>query len=374
MAKKHKCPEHVNHERWLVSYADFITLLFATFTALFAMSNADMERFREMAESLKLAFQQGPRASLISRPRVEVQGEGAASGDLNVSIFASPSTGPDLTADDGNEGAGEGDFGSGSGPEGGIDSQDGDGGWNNELPADVDQFDDEPAYGDVGQEIGLGNGGQDMGAGGGEAGAENAGGGSSGPEDGGATEPPTDRPDGEGGDFDDDGKGNGSGGEGAGDARIAAELQQMLDEVGLDGKVEVRQERRGTVISLSEAAFFGTGETYVLPECKWQLDKIINALRTHKYEIRIEGHTDNTPVTSGRYNSNLELSSLRAARVVEFMIEEYNFPPGSVSSAGYGEWKPIADNSTPEGRQKNRRVDIVILNQLGQRVEPGSLR
>ena len=66
----------------------------------------------------------------------------------------------------------------------------------------------------------------------------------------------------------------------------------------------------------------------------------------------------------------MDLSSLRASRVVEYMIKEYDFPPTLLHSGGWGEYRPLADNKTLEGRQKNRRVDIVILNDAQAANEP----
>ena len=144
----------------------------------------------------------------------------------------------------------------------------------------------------------------------------------------------------------------------------------MFQDAGLDKSVEVRQENRGTVISLGEAAFFALGDVEVLPQSIHQLDKIINVLRTRNFQIRVEGHTDNTPITSRRFRTNYELSVMRATRIVEFMVEHYSYDPVLLSPSGYGEFRPIADNATADGRQKNRRVDIVILNEASSRFEP----
>ncbi len=160
--------------------------------------------------------------------------------------------------------------------------------------------------------------------------------------------------------------------EGMGDPEKAAgELKKMLQEASLKDLVAVRQESRGTVISLSEAAFFATGGLDVMTQSRVQLDRIIKVLRNRAYHIRVEGHINNIPVSPGRpYRNNGELSIMRAQRVVDYMLREFNFPGNMISVAGYGEYRPVAENETPEGRRKNRRVDIVILNDEEVAKEP----
>jgi chemotaxis protein MotB len=85
------------------------------------------------------------------------------------------------------------------------------------------------------------------------------------------------------------------------------------------------------------------------------------SLAGYSNPVRIEGNTDNVPISSGKYQSNWELSTARATNIVHYMIENYKFRPGKISAVGYGEFRPIADNGTEAGRAKNRRVDIVLL-------------
>jgi flagellar motor protein MotB len=152
--------------------------------------------------------------------------------------------------------------------------------------------------------------------------------------------------------------------EGKANDAMARQVQQLLKDAGLAGKVNMRKDARGAVISLGEAAFFAPGGIDVAPQSVHTLDTIINALRDKNFDVRIEGHTDNAPVGPGHiYRSNEELSALRATRIMDFMIKEYHFPGDKLSVAGFGAWRPIADNATAEGRLKNRRVDLVILNQ-----------
>ena len=78
-------------------------------------------------------------------------------------------------------------------------------------------------------------------------------------------------------------------------------------------------------------------------------------------DIRVEGHTDNIPISSATYPSNWHLSVARALSTAYFLINEQKLDPEKVTVVGYAEYKPIADNLTPQGRAKNRRVDIVII-------------
>jgi chemotaxis protein MotB len=72
-------------------------------------------------------------------------------------------------------------------------------------------------------------------------------------------------------------------------------------------------------------------------------------------------HTDNVPIHTPRFANNWELSTARATELIQLLITKYGLPPGHLSAAGYGEFHPVADNTTPEGRAQNRRLDVVIL-------------
>ncbi|MBM3792005.1 MAG: chemotaxis protein MotB, partial [Acidobacteria bacterium] len=87
-------------------------------------------------------------------------------------------------------------------------------------------------------------------------------------------------------------------------------------------------------------------------------------------QIRIEGHTDNVPIRTARFPSNWELSTSRATTICSYLVERFGFAPEELSAAGYGEFRPIDSNDTSEGRARNRRVDIVVLNSAVARDEP----
>ncbi|MDR1560313.1 MAG: OmpA family protein, partial [Clostridiales bacterium] len=83
----------------------------------------------------------------------------------------------------------------------------------------------------------------------------------------------------------------------------------------------------------------------------------------------VEGHTDNIPISTAQFASNWELSAARATTVVRLLVDMAGIPPEKMSAVGYGEYKPVADNSTAEGRGKNRRVDIILLSSAYNNLE-----
>jgi len=126
------------------------------------------------------------------------------------------------------------------------------------------------------------------------------------------------------------------------------------------GPVEIRETKEGIVVSVVGGILFEPGSDVLKPEGKKVLDKIIELVKNLNYPIRIEGHTDDTPVEGGKFKSNWELSVARAISVLRYFISK-GIPPQRLSVAGYGPYKPLYPNDTPEHRARNRRVDIVIL-------------
>jgi chemotaxis protein MotB len=137
--------------------------------------------------------------------------------------------------------------------------------------------------------------------------------------------------------------------------------QKLTEDPVLMQKTKMRQSKVGMVVSLSEAGFFAPGEAVINPDAETVLNTLAESLQTTNAQIRIEGHTDSTPISNTRYPSNWELSTARASSVLARLIER-GIEPGRLSAAGYGGFQPVADNSTVEGRAQNRRVDVVILN------------
>ena len=140
-------------------------------------------------------------------------------------------------------------------------------------------------------------------------------------------------------------------------------LQQYVTQKGLEKQVTVRLTSQGLVVSLlTDKALYDSGSADLRPVTQQLLQQIGSVLRRTHPEIRVEGYTDNVPIATSQYPTNWELSAARAAGVTRYLVEHENIDPTKVSLAGYGEWRPKHENTTDEGRQLNRRVDIVILN------------
>ncbi len=146
-------------------------------------------------------------------------------------------------------------------------------------------------------------------------------------------------------------------------------LEQLKDE--LDAKfqkddmssvVTTSIDMRGLVISLNNAVFFQSGSAEIRKDNEDALIEVAGMVNSLNNYIRIEGHTDNVPMHSTLYPSNWELSTARAVSVVRLFVDKCNIEPEKLVAVGYGEYKPVADNSTAEGRTKNRRIDIIVLS------------
>lgn len=233
MARKKKKEEHENHERWLVSYADFITLLFAFFTSMYAISSVNVGKFRVLSESLAVAFNP-------SLHTTEKMNEGPR--------FMKASTQP-------------------------IDSASKS--WMTN------------SY-----------------------------------------------------------------------KKVITALRKLDSEKKLSLIVE--DER--IIIRISESMLFRSGNDDFLESGIPVLDEIAAVLTGLPNPIRIEGHTDDVPISTPRFPSNWDLSSARALRILKYFISDHEYDPRKLSAVGYGEFRPITSNDTPTGRAKNRRVDIMVIN------------
>lgn len=143
--------------------------------------------------------------------------------------------------------------------------------------------------------------------------------------------------------------------------RIAKDVKEMAKEAGLEGQVETTLDKQGLVVSISNAGFFEPGEAILRGEVIPTLDRIARMLKATDHDLRIEGHTDNLPISTPRYPSNWELSAVRATTIVRFLAERHSVAPRRLSAAGYGEYYPKVPNDTEAHRSQNRRVDIVVL-------------
>jgi chemotaxis protein MotB len=117
----------------------------------------------------------------------------------------------------------------------------------------------------------------------------------------------------------------------------------------------------GFVISLRELGFFDSGQADLLPGAGEKIVRIAKILSKPGLEIRVTGHSDDQPIHTAQFRSNWELSTARAMSVLRLLVDEGGLDPTKLSASGFGEYKPIADNFTPEGRKMNRRVDLVVV-------------
>lgn len=137
-------------------------------------------------------------------------------------------------------------------------------------------------------------------------------------------------------------------------------VKRYIKEENMEDYVSPRLEERGVVLEIKDHILFDSGKADIKPEAAEVLKKISGILKSVPNQIIVEGHTDNVPINTARYPSNWELSVDRAVRVVRYFIEKHHMPPERFLATGYGEYHPVASNETPEGRARNRRVNIVI--------------
>ncbi len=134
--------------------------------------------------------------------------------------------------------------------------------------------------------------------------------------------------------------------------------------------ISISREPRGLLIRLSNKVLFDQGSAIIRGQSIILLDKLAEALKNIPNPIRIEGHTDKIPIKTKKFPSNWELSTARATNIVRYLINKHGFSPKKLSAVGYGEYMPIADNNSKEGRAANRRIDIVILSSSSKIFSP----
>jgi chemotaxis protein MotB len=153
---------------------------------------------------------------------------------------------------------------------------------------------------------------------------------------------------------------------------VFKQILESLQENGLENSVGLNIDERGLIISLNAMITFESGSAEIQPALVPQLITIADILNGVDNYVRIEGHTDNVPVGSARYESNWELSTARATSLVELFIHNSDIAPDKLSAVGYGEYRPVASNDTYEGRTQNRRVDVVVIRTKFNELESSS--
>lgn len=146
---------------------------------------------------------------------------------------------------------------------------------------------------------------------------------------------------------------------------LAEMMEEAISEAGLDDMIELDYTSQYVQLTLNGSLLFASGSAELKPEAEEVLQQVgIILERYAESTIEIEGHTDNQPINTARFPSNNELSDARALSVFYYLIGHTNLDPAIVKHSGRGEYCPIADNTTIEGRALNRRVEIKIYNSL----------
>jgi len=258
MARRRKAPEeHENHERWLVSYADFITLLFAFFVVMYSLSSINEGNYRVLSDSLVQAFRSinvNESGQQIIMPPIAV-----VTGPISPALQKPKVQAP--TAE--------------------------------EKKAEEER-------------------------------QQNA----------------------------------------ARMRNMAEEIRRVLGPLTRDGQVSVSEGAFGITVEINASLLFAPGEAVLGDEAVAALRAVAGVIALASFPVTIEGHTDNIPISTFRFPSNWELSAVRASSVVRLFVES-GVSPERLTAAGYADQRPVADNTTEEGRTRNRRVAILIESRVG---------
>jgi chemotaxis protein MotB len=268
MRRRRKKEEpHVSHERWLVSYADFITLLFAFFVVLYASSQVDKRRVGRLSMAIQVAFQE---LGVFDTSNTHIP-----LSDMEAIPFSTVQAVENV-----------------------------------ERTADLAHV-VQPMKGILAP-----------------------------------TSAPTPLKD------------------------IQAELEKALAPEIKRHVVDIKPKKEGLVVSLREMGFYESGSSTMRTSSVGAVDRLAKIIIPRSENLRIEGHTDNIPIHNSHFPSNWELSTARSTELVRMFIVRYRMDPNRLSAAGFAEFHPVDDNDTPEGRARNRRIDIVILNPALQEKSP----
>jgi chemotaxis protein MotB len=142
---------------------------------------------------------------------------------------------------------------------------------------------------------------------------------------------------------------------------LRRQLETAIGDDLKDGQVTMNVTPEGFVISLKELGFFDSGQAVLRPGADGEIEQIAKILSQDGFYLRVEGHSDDQPIHTAQFVSNWQLSTARAMAVLMLLINQPGMDPGKVSLAGYGQYRPIADNTSPDGRRMNRRVDLVVI-------------
>lgn len=141
---------------------------------------------------------------------------------------------------------------------------------------------------------------------------------------------------------------------------VADKIKQSMADNKMAGLVQIDSNEHRVKLVLTEAVLFDSGRADLKERAKEVLAPIVVELKKLPNDVLVEGHTDNVPIHHGRYSTNWELSMARAYSVIRF-LEQSGMAPKRLAGIGYGENRPVTENTTPEARAKNRRIEISLL-------------
>ncbi len=141
---------------------------------------------------------------------------------------------------------------------------------------------------------------------------------------------------------------------------IKLDLEKQVEEQGYSDKVRIDLNNEGLAVSIQDVVLFNSGDAVIVDDVSPLLLKISDLLKDLDNSIKVVGHSDNRPIHNSKFRSNWDLSATRAINVMNFMVVSGGLRPEKFTIQAYGEYKPKYDNSTAEGRAKNRRVEIFI--------------
>ncbi|MGB0127794.1 MAG: flagellar motor protein MotD [Rhodocyclaceae bacterium] len=140
---------------------------------------------------------------------------------------------------------------------------------------------------------------------------------------------------------------------------MARDILAAMAPLVQDGKVRVTETARGVTVEINASVLFASGDARLDPSAVRALRAVAEIMAATEFPVTVEGHTDTTPIVTAQFPSNWELSVVRASSVVRLFVDA-GVQPRNLTATGYGEQRPVADNTTPEGRARNRRVSVLI--------------
>lgn len=145
------------------------------------------------------------------------------------------------------------------------------------------------------------------------------------------------------------------------DHLLLSQLQNFIKSQDLKDHAQILVNEQKIKLILNSPTLFNSGRADLKPTTKQSIRELTKILKGTKNTIMVEGHTDNTPINTEKYESNWDLSFDRAYSVLKLLINQLDHTPETLSAVGYGEYRPIDTNKTPEGRARNRRIEINII-------------